>query len=142
MRTHLVRSLDTQQAILSQLKTKGYDSTQSDSGTFGGIVINYVSSYVPIENREQEALRLRGEVQDAIRKSPYFKDYGGVVKSDYPAYNISDSTREEAEKELISSLRYKEMNMRELAIAEPYEDTFRWILETDNVHHRDTKFKA
>ncbi|KAM0392173.1 hypothetical protein ACHAPZ_011046 [Fusarium culmorum] len=85
---------------------------------------------------------MRGEVQDAIRKSPYFKDYGGVVKSDYPAYNISDSTREEAEKELILSLRYKEMNMRELAIAEPYEDTFRWILETDNVHHRDTKFKA
>ncbi|CAG2016815.1 unnamed protein product [Fusarium graminearum] len=141
MRTHLVRSQDTQQAILSQLKTKGYDSTQHGTGTFGGTVINYVSSYVPLENREEEALRLKGEVQDAIRKSPYFKDYGGVVKSDYPAYNISDSTRVEAEKELISSLRYQEMEMRELAIAEAYENTFRWILETDDVHHRDTKFK-
>ncbi|KAF0634814.1 hypothetical protein FPSE5266_02409 [Fusarium pseudograminearum] len=141
MRTHLVRSLDTQQAILSQLKTKGHNSTQHDSGTFGGTVINYVSSYVPIENRKEEALRLKGEVQDAIRKSPYFKDYGGVVKSDYPAYSISDFTRVEAEKKLISSLRYKEMNIRELTIAEPYEDTFRWILETDNAHRRDTKLK-
>ncbi|KAM0228577.1 hypothetical protein ACHAPO_010655 [Fusarium lateritium] len=141
MRSHLIRSLDTQQAILSQLKTKGHDSTRDVTVSFGGTVINYVSSYVPVESREEEAIRLKSGIQDAIRRNPHFRDYGDIVKSDYPAYSISDSRREEAEKKFISDLRYREMDMREATIAEAYEDTFRWILQTDEVHRRDTKFR-
>ncbi|KAH6994782.1 hypothetical protein EDB82DRAFT_537609 [Fusarium venenatum] len=129
-----MRSLNTQQVILSQLKTKGHESTRDVTGSFGGTVINYVSSYVPVESCEEEVIRLKSGIRDAIRRNPHFRDYGDIVKSDYPAYSISNSRREEAEKKFISDLRYREMDMREATIAEPYEDTFRWIMQTDELY--------
>ncbi|CEI63463.1 unnamed protein product [Fusarium venenatum] len=112
-------------------ETKGHESTRDVTGSFGGTVINYVSSYVPVESCEEEVIRLKSGIRDAIRRNPHFRDYGDIVKSDYPAYSISNSRREEAEKKFISDLRYREMDMREATIAEPYEDTFRWIMQTD-----------
>ncbi|KAF3013737.1 hypothetical protein E8E14_007220 [Neopestalotiopsis sp. 37M] len=154
IREHTSQSLQTQEAILQQLKndsrysppkpgkkiTQGLMKDLDDAP--GTIMLQYIRSTLASGTADEQMT----QIEDSIHRLVLQQRDEGVdddnnLGPNYSKIEMEQSRKEKIEARIISSLRYSQIALREAAVADAYRETFQWMFEDSPPDRRGTRFR-
>ncbi|KAK4211350.1 hypothetical protein QBC37DRAFT_14308 [Rhypophila decipiens] len=100
------------------------DSASTSKLAPGDTLVYLISESLHPEGRERQAELLRSAMKTQLH---HFHDVGRFRPTRDGWLQVSEDREERLHADFMASLDYKERDHRELAISDPYQDTFRWI---------------
>ncbi|ETS76293.1 hypothetical protein PFICI_11680 [Pestalotiopsis fici W106-1] len=153
IREHSAKSLETQEAILQQLKAdsrysppkprehQARDAVSDLDDAPGSIMLQYIRSILQPDIATDQMTKTEDDIHRLVFQQGDYTDYGNRSGQSPLSVEMEPSRRKNVEARILSSLRYSQTADRETSIAEAYMETLQWMLKDCPTDRKDTKFR-